>query len=292
MPGSNPEDDRSQDLLSIGEFSRLSGLSIGALRHYDSEGVLRPSVVDPDTSYRRYGRAQLAAARTIAKLRSLELPLDEIRQSLATNDHAVRRRILTAHNNRLQARVTRLHWILHQLSHEAGANLADTDSEREEIEMPDAATTEPLDAATQKELAKRLFNRVWELLEKSDRSLSDDEELVDAAHASRYFWSIVGDTQNLAISDWQLSRVFAVLARPEPAVHHARRCQQLAGTLPEVAWLQASAYEALARAYAVSGDQAVAREWRAKAENQLELIEDRDERDIVARDIATLPVQA
>ncbi len=211
MPSSDTEEHASQDLLSIGEFSRLSGLSIGALRHYDAEGVLRPSVVDPATSYRRYRRIQLAAARTIAKLRSLELPLEDIRQTLGTNDQGVRRQILTAHNARVQARVTRLHWILHQLSHEDGTNLTDTHSELEETVMPDPTVAEPLDAATQKELAKRLFNRVWELLEQPDRSLADDEELVDAAHASRYFWSLVGDTQNLAISDWQLSRVFAVL---------------------------------------------------------------------------------
>ncbi|HYX11474.1 MAG TPA: MerR family transcriptional regulator, partial [Candidatus Acidoferrum sp.] len=63
-----------EDLLSIGRFARLSGLSIGALRHYDEVDVLRPAAVDPETGYRRYRRDQLAVARTIARLRDLEMP--------------------------------------------------------------------------------------------------------------------------------------------------------------------------------------------------------------------------
>ncbi len=271
------------DLLSIGEFSRLSGLSIGALRHYDSVDLLRPAAVDETTSYRRYRRGQLEEARDVAQLRALEVPLEEIRAALDGGDRQRRRRTLTRHRDRVHARVTRLHWILHQLTHL-------TDSEAERNAMPATAITDQIDAATQKSLASSLFNRVWELLEQPDRSLVDDEELVNAAHASRYFWTLVGDTQNLAIGEWQLSRVYAVLGRAEPAVHHARRCQQLAESLPEVTWLQGSAFEALSRAYAVAGDRAAAREWRAKAMAQLELISDPDERDIVARDISTLPV--
>ena len=39
-------------LLTIGRFARLSGLSIGALRHYDELDLLRPARVDPETGYR------------------------------------------------------------------------------------------------------------------------------------------------------------------------------------------------------------------------------------------------
>src|SRR5687768_7383943 len=76
------------DLLSIGRFGRLSGLSVGALRHYDELGLLRPAEVDRFTGYRRYRREQLEQATTIARLRDLELPIDEIRELLATDDPA------------------------------------------------------------------------------------------------------------------------------------------------------------------------------------------------------------
>lgn len=154
------------------------------------------------------------------------------------------------------------------------------------------ATTasDELDPQSQKALAAGLFNRVWELLEQSDRSAGDEDEMVNAAHASRYLWSSIGDAQNFAIGDWQISRVYAVLGRGEPAVHHARRCHDHAVQVEGQPWLLASAYEALARAYAVAGDRAAAVEWKDKAVARLDEVEDADDREIVERDVATLPV--
>jgi DNA-binding transcriptional MerR regulator len=277
------------DLLSIGQFARLSGLSIGALRHYDAVHVLRPSVVDPDTSYRRYRRDQLPTARLVAQLRDLELPLEEIRAVVADETGAQWRGIVRRHRDRTHARVTRLHWVLHQLDH-----LINPVPTSEEPTMTDTAETHThstatdLDPQTQQSLASAWFNRVWELLEKGDRTHADDEEMVNAAHASRFIWTSIGTAKEWAIGDWQLSRVYAVLDRAEPAVHHARRTLDLAQQVPDEAWLTASAYEALARAYYLAGDRAAAAEWKAKAIAQLDQIADADDREIVARDIATL----
>ena len=91
------------DLIPIGRFARLSGLTIGALRHYDELDLLRPADVDPATGYRRYRSEQLEDARTIARLRELEVPLDEIREVLSTDDAAERRRRLARHRSRVEA---------------------------------------------------------------------------------------------------------------------------------------------------------------------------------------------
>ena len=80
------------DLLPIGRFARLSGLSVGALRHYDELDLLRPARTDPFTNYRLYRRDQLETARTIVRLRDLEVPLEMIRDLLATDDPPHRRR--------------------------------------------------------------------------------------------------------------------------------------------------------------------------------------------------------
>jgi DNA-binding transcriptional MerR regulator len=69
--------------LTIGEFARLSGLSLRALRLYDKSGLLRPAEVVGATGYRRYTTQQLYAGRLIALLRRLDMPLTEIGEILS-----------------------------------------------------------------------------------------------------------------------------------------------------------------------------------------------------------------
>ena len=113
------------DLLTIGRFARLAGLSVGALRHYDELDLLRPARTDPFTSYRLYARGQLETARLIVRLRDLEVPLETIRAcSSPTDDPAERRRLMREHRARIEARTFRLQRVLHilgQLSSEAPA---------------------------------------------------------------------------------------------------------------------------------------------------------------------------
>ena len=72
------------NLISIGKFSRLTGLSIRALRLYDSQGILEPSLIDSDTGYRYYTHEQVELAERIKLLRECEMPLDTIRKLLKT----------------------------------------------------------------------------------------------------------------------------------------------------------------------------------------------------------------
>ena len=69
--------------VSIGEFARRSRLSVKALRLYDELGVLVPARVDQASGYRYYDVAQLEAARIVAMLRRLEVPLVAIKELLA-----------------------------------------------------------------------------------------------------------------------------------------------------------------------------------------------------------------
>jgi hypothetical protein len=57
-----------------------------------------------------------------------------------------------------------------------------------------------LAAGDERRLATGLFNYVWVLLDKLDRSVGDDEHMVRAAHASRYPWGGIldGDLAGLA----------------------------------------------------------------------------------------------
>jgi len=70
-------------LVTIGAFARLSRLSAKALRRYDELGLLPPALVDPVNGYRYYDPAQVRAARLVAWLRRIGMPLARIREVIA-----------------------------------------------------------------------------------------------------------------------------------------------------------------------------------------------------------------
>lgn len=132
-----------------------------------------------------------------------------------------------------------------------------------------------------------LFNLVWRFLEKSDRTLEDDETMVHAAHASRFYWGEVGTAANWARGDWQISRVYATLGRAEPALHHAERCLEVCLANPDAMepFDLPYAYEALARAYAVAGDAGQSRHYLSLARQVGERIDDADDRELLINDL-------
>ena len=94
-------------LLTIGEFSRMTHLSVKALRHYDDVGLMSPAQVDNSSSYRRYTTGQVPIAQVIRRFRDLDMPLEEIRTVLNTPDVAVRDQAILAHLQRMQETIER-----------------------------------------------------------------------------------------------------------------------------------------------------------------------------------------
>ncbi len=103
-------------------------------------------------------------------------------------------------------------------------------------------------------LAAYLFNLTWRLLDRPHRTPSQRDAMVHAAHASRYHWGRAGRPRNRSIGEWQISRVYAVLGRGEPAWYHGRRALAIARRHRLAPFYVAYALEALARAAAVGGD--------------------------------------
>ena len=93
--------------LTIGEFSKMTYLSVKALRHYHDVGLLEPAAVDPETGYRRYAAAQVSTAQAIRRFRDLDMPLDDLRQVLHAPDLATRNRTIVAHLERMHAQLER-----------------------------------------------------------------------------------------------------------------------------------------------------------------------------------------
>jgi hypothetical protein len=143
----------------------------------------------------------------------------------------------------------------------------------------------------ERRLAVDLFNHAWTLMELRRRTPEQDDELIHAAHASRHHWAAVGTAANLARGEWQLSRVYVVLGRAEPALHHARRCLAYCEADPAALadWDLPYAHEALARAHALAGEDEEARRHAARARELAERVADPEDREHLEEDLATLP---
>lgn len=79
---------RFQKRLTIGQMAKLNHMSTQTLRYYDQIGLLKPCELDEKNSYRYYDITQCAVLDTITHLKALNLPLQQIKSYLETNDSA------------------------------------------------------------------------------------------------------------------------------------------------------------------------------------------------------------
>lgn len=89
-------------MLTIGEFSRLTHLSVRTLRRYHDAALLEPAVVDQTTNYRYYSVDQIPIAQVIHRLRELDVPLVDVRRILRTPDPGIRAALVAEHLQRLE----------------------------------------------------------------------------------------------------------------------------------------------------------------------------------------------
>jgi len=128
-------------LLTIGEFSRLTRISIRMLRHYDEHAVLHPTRVDEWTGYRHYSPDLLRVAGRLRALRDVGLGVAELATCVPLlDDPAALRRVLDRQRSRLLEEADR-----------ATARISDLDRlvtslENEESTMPTAITRSTLPA--------------------------------------------------------------------------------------------------------------------------------------------------
>jgi DNA-binding transcriptional MerR regulator/effector-binding domain-containing protein len=101
--------------VAIGEFSRLTHLTVKTLRHYHEQGLLVPYAVDEASGYRRYSVDQVPDALLIGRLRRLEMPLAEVRRVLDSTDTGQRDAAIAAHLSRMEAELSRTRAIVASL---------------------------------------------------------------------------------------------------------------------------------------------------------------------------------
>lgn len=108
---------------------------------------------------------------------------------------------------------------------------------------------------THREIAIKYFNAVWDLLELSERTTAQEEQMIHLAHSSFWHWSQVENhtPKNLSIGYWQLSRVYAVSGLGERSLYFAKCCEEISLKNDLEPFYIAYAYEALSRANAILG---------------------------------------
>jgi DNA-binding transcriptional MerR regulator/effector-binding domain-containing protein len=109
---------RQEDLMySIGDFSKITGLTVKTLRFYHEQGLLIPSAVDDKSGYRYYDRSKIETARVITHLKSLDLTVDEIGAILRdSNDDADLRDVMERQKALLEAKIKRYRTIVRSVN--------------------------------------------------------------------------------------------------------------------------------------------------------------------------------
>lgn len=140
----------------------------------------------------------------------------------------------------------------------------------------------------QRKLAAQYFNETWDLMEKAERTPEDDVRMVHTTHASRCLWEAVGDASNLAIGEWQVSRVYSVLKWAELAAHHGGLSLDHSKAAGQRPFLMGYAHEALCRAALISGERDAARSELTRAAEWLTGLTDEEERGLLSADLEQL----
>lgn len=147
-------------------------------------------------------------------------------------------------------------------------------------------------AAAHRYFAPHCFNAAWDLLDKPDRTPEEDQQMVVLSYASLFHWSKRSDCDNqaLSIGYWQLSRIHAILGNAFEAVRNAQTCFTYSKELSP--FYLGYAYEALARAYRLAGENAIAAQHLNSAHELAVLVEDNSEREALTADLQSLTESA
>lgn len=133
------------------------------------------------------------------------------------------------------------------------------------------------------------FNGTWDLIEKDERTAEESQKMVAMAYASLYHWSEVGEPINQIRGHWQISRVWSIASEPDNALDHAMLSLALCEHHNITGLDLAFAYEAVARAHALTGNIDERDEYITKAREAAEGIEKAEDKDYLLREVSLMP---
>lgn len=154
--------------------------------------------------------------------------------------------------------------------------------------MADTPSPEEL-ALWQRRLAAQANNRAWQLSEAPSRTPQEDEEMLQAAHASMYFWKLVGTAGNKAHAAQLVAHVYALLKLPNPAKHYLAQSEPFFLGQDSEPWERACALAIKANVAAAAGQpESHANSYR-EAERLIALLPDPKDREILNATLRVVP---
>ena len=153
-----------------------------------------------------------------------------------------------------------------------------------------AAKNEFDQAAAHKYFSANCFNKAWDLIDKTDRTPEEDEQMIRLSLASQYHWTQRDDysATSASIGYWQTSRIYALLDQAENARRYGQLCLEASRAEDVGPFFLGYAYEALARAEAVAGDMEKSAEYIAAAKSAADKIDKAEDRQPLLDDLATI----
>ena len=132
------------------------------------------------------------------------------------------------------------------------------------------------------------FNEAWRLIEQTNRSPDEDQQMVALSFASLWHWTQRTDcaSRNLSIAYWQLSRIFALIDDGANATRYAEKCLQYSHG--EGPFFLAYAHEAIARAARVGNERDRAAHHLAEARKLAPQVADAEDRANLEKDLDSI----
>ena len=144
----------------------------------------------------------------------------------------------------------------------------------------------------QRRLAGQANNRAWSLTEQPLRTLAEDEEMLNAAHAAMYFWSIVGDANTQTHASQLLAHTYAILKQPKPASQYLDKCLPMLAGESAKPWERALAHAVAVNVASAGCNAADHTRHYQEATRLTAALENAEERAIIEATLRVLPVPA
>jgi len=103
---------KREELISIGEMSKITGVGIQALRYYDKKNILKPTYIDPESGYRYYSFDQTVGIAVISTCVELDIPLRELVDLFDTEDFTLLQSFFTRNKEAAERKLSAINMMI------------------------------------------------------------------------------------------------------------------------------------------------------------------------------------